>query len=71
MAAGKTLKQHIQEKLAAAGITEATSAHVTFVNGETVIVVSADNPALARPMADVAKVELKRSAEAGFTLAQL
>lgn len=63
--AGESLKEHIKRTLAASGITEAQSAHITFNNGETIIVVSPENPALDRPMAEVAKVELKRTAEAG------
>lgn len=65
---GETLKEHIKRVLAESGVKEAQSAHVTFNNGETVIVVSPNNPALDRPMTDVKAVELKRSAEAGLVL---
>lgn len=63
--AGESLKVYLKRVLTEAGITEATSAHVTFNNGETIIVASPENPVMERSMTDISKVEVKRSAEAG------
>lgn len=65
MANCPTLREKIDASLKAAGVTEASAVHVTFTDGETILVVSENNPAL-NSTKSVAKIEPRTTAEAGL-----
>lgn len=65
-----TVRDKLYEILATKGIEEANAIRVLFENGDTVLVVSQDNPALDRTDA-IRKTQIVSSAEAGAKLANL
>lgn len=60
-----SVREHIQGVLKRLGIKEASAVQVLFDNGDTVMVVSNDNPALDRPASQVKETKVMQSASAG------
>ena len=59
-----TTREAIKTKLRNSGVSNAAGALVTYVNGDVVLVVSDDNPNMARTD-EIANIEIKQSARAG------
>jgi hypothetical protein len=59
-----TTRDAIKAKLRNSGVSNAAGALVTYENGDTVLIVSDDNPNMARTDA-IRSIEVKQSARAG------
>lgn len=59
-----TVREAIKAKLRNSGVSNAAGALVTFVNGDTVLIVSDDNPNMSRTDT-IQSIEIKQSARAG------
>lgn len=62
----KTIRDRVQEALAASGIENAVGFELKLVNGETISITSDENPNLNRPAEEVSEVSVKQSAQAGL-----
>jgi hypothetical protein len=62
-----TTRDAIKAKLRNSGVSNAAGALVTYENGDTVLIVSDDNPNMARTDA-IRSIEVKQSARAGSDL---
>jgi len=60
----QTTRDAIKAKLRSSGVSNAAGALVTYANGDTVLVVSDDNPNMARTD-EIESIEIKQSARAG------
>ena len=62
-----TAREAIKAKLRSSGVSNAAGALVTFENGDTVLIVSDDNPNMGRTD-PIRSIEVKQSARAGGDL---
>ena len=63
----QTARDAIKAKLRNSGVSNAAGALVTFENGDTVLIVSDDNPNMGRTD-PIRSIEIKQSARAGSDL---